>query len=67
MNEVPALVVVLAAQCAEGVHFNLANYLCSEFHANCREAQEQGKTFHYMWILLLIIMSDQGRVMYQRK
>lgn len=37
-DEVPTPVVSLAAQCAEGVQFNCACYLCSEFLANYREA-----------------------------
>ena len=55
-DEVPAPVVALAAQCTEGVQFNQVNYLCGEFLANYREAQEQGKTFHYVWLLLLIVL-----------
>lgn len=37
IHEVPALVVLLAAQCTEGVQFNCAHYLCSEFLTNIRE------------------------------
>jgi len=39
-DEVPALVVALAEQCAEGVQFNWSEFLCKEFLENCREAQE---------------------------
>ena len=39
-DEVPAPVIALAAQCAEGVQFNWVNYLCGEFLANCHEAHE---------------------------
>ena len=56
MDEVPALVVVLAMQCTEGVQFNWADYLCRQFLENCREAQEQRKTFHYAWLLLSIVL-----------
>ena len=37
-DEVPTLVVALAAQCTEGVQFNWENYLCNEFLENCHEA-----------------------------
>jgi len=53
---VPAPVVSLTAHCAEGIQFNWANYLCGEFLANCHEAQEQGKKFHYAWLLLSIVL-----------
>lgn len=32
------------------------NYLCGEFLVNCREAQGKGKTFHYMRLLLSIVL-----------
>lgn len=34
------------------------NYPCSEFLANYHEAQKQGKTFHYVWLLLLIVLVE---------
>ena len=40
VDEVPALVVSLATQCTEGVHFNWVDYLCIEFLESCCEAQE---------------------------
>lgn len=55
-NEVSTQIISLAAQCAKGVQFNWARYLCSEFLANYREAQEFSKTFHYAWILLSIVL-----------
>lgn len=30
--------------------------MCREFLENCREAHEQGKAFHYAWILLSIVL-----------
>lgn len=30
--------------------------MCHEFLEDCREAQEDGKAFHYAWLLLLIAM-----------
>ena len=59
-DEVPALVVVLAEKCAEGVQFNCAEFLCEELLIKNKEAQEQGKTFHYAWLLLSILLSDKG-------
>jgi len=53
-DEVPALVVSLDEQCAEWVQFNWPEFLCEEFSNNCKEAQEQGKPFHYAWFLLSI-------------
>ena len=55
-DEVPVLDVALAEQCAKGVQFNSAKFLCEEFLTNCKEAQEQGKTFHYVWFLLSIFL-----------
>jgi len=40
----------------EGVQFNWLDYLHREFLENCREAQEKRKTFHYMWLLLSIML-----------
>lgn len=54
VDEVPMPVISLAAQCTEGVQFNWKNYLCCEFLANCREAYELGKMFHYVWLLFSI-------------
>ena len=55
-NNVLATVVALAEQCIEGVQFNWAEFLCEEFLTNYKEAQEQGKTFHYAWFLLSILL-----------
>lgn len=56
VNEFPTLVISLAEQCTEGVQFNWSLYLCSEFLANCHEAQDESKTFHYAWLLLSIVL-----------
>jgi len=56
MDVVPAPMVSLAAQCTEGVQFNWSRYLSSDFLANCREAQDESKTFHYAWFLLSIML-----------
>ena len=55
-DEVPVPVFALAEQCAKGVHLNWAVFLCEEFLTNSKEAQEQGKTFHYAWLLLSILL-----------
>lgn len=55
-DEVSVAVVALGEQCAEGVQFNWAEFLCVEFLTNFREAQEQDKTFHYAWLLLSILL-----------
>lgn len=56
VNEVVASVIALAEQCVEEVQFNWAQFLCKEFLMNCKEAQDQGKTFHYVWLLLSILL-----------
>lgn len=55
-DEVPVPVVALDEQCTEGVQFNWVKFLYEEFLLNYREAQEQGKTFHYAWLLLSILL-----------
>lgn len=53
-DEVSTLVISLAAQCMKGVQYNWAQYFCKEFLLNFCEAQDDGKAFHYTWLLLLI-------------
>jgi len=55
-DEVPAPVVALTEHCMEGVQFNWSEFLCTQFLENFCEAQEQGKTFHYAWLLLSIFL-----------
>lgn len=57
-DEVSVLVVVLASQCAKGVQLNWVHYLCNEFHANYREAQELRNMFHYVWLLMSIVLIE---------
>lgn len=47
-------VIALVGRCEKGVIYNWSKYLCNEFLENVHEAQEEGKKFHYAWILLLI-------------
>lgn len=56
MDEVTATVVSLAAQCVKGVQYHWTQYLCKKFFWDCREAQDEGKAFHYAWLLLLITL-----------
>lgn len=56
VDEVPTLVVSLVAQCVKGVQFNWVKYLCNNFLANWREAQDHSKTFHYASLLLTIVL-----------
>lgn len=39
-DEVPESVTALVEQCAEGIKFNWAEFLCEEYLMNCREAQD---------------------------
>ena len=55
-NEVLEPVIVLARKCVEGVQFIWLDYPHRAFMANSREAQEQSETFHYTWLLLLIVL-----------
>ena len=54
-TEVPTIVIALAEECTAGERFNWAQLLCEEFLTNCREVQEEGKTFHYAWLLVSIV------------
>jgi len=55
-NEAPMPVVAHAEQCVEGVHFKWFEFLYKEFLENFHEPQEKGKTFHYAWNLLSIVL-----------
>lgn len=54
--EVPKVVISLAEECAAGVRFSWSQFLCEEFLTNYREVQEEGKTFHYAWLLLSMML-----------
>jgi hypothetical protein len=41
-DEVPAGVIVVAAQCAEGTFMRWAPYLSNLFQIDCKYAQEEG-------------------------
>lgn len=51
-------IVALAAQCAERVQLTWLEYLRGELLVNCCEAQELSKAFHYVWLLLSILLVE---------
>jgi hypothetical protein len=53
-EEVPAGVVVVAAQCAEGTTVGWAPYLLNLFLDDCKDVQDFRMKFHYSWFLMLI-------------
>jgi hypothetical protein len=53
-EEVPAGVVAVAAQCAEGTSMSWASYLLNLFLDDCKDAQDLGTEFHYSWLITLI-------------
>ena len=55
-TEVPAPVIRIAMNCAEGYNYNWAAYLAKEFLEDARDAQEKGRPFHYSWLLILIAL-----------
>jgi len=55
IDEVLAPIAYLDVQCTKGVQYNWDQYLCHEFLEDFWEAQDDGKTFHYAWLLLLIM------------
>ena len=56
LNEVPTLIVSIAANCAEGYRYKWTEYIAREFLADVRDAQEKGRAFHYSWLLVLIAL-----------
>lgn len=55
-NEVPLIVVALVEKCVVGEWFNWVQFFCDEFLTNYRKVQEEGKTFHYVWLLFSIML-----------
>jgi len=49
-------VIHASERCAYGIKMSLALYLQDEFVVGCLKVQEQGKYFHYSWVLLLLAM-----------
>jgi hypothetical protein len=53
-EEVPARVVVIASQCAEGTTVSWAPYLLNLFLDDCKDVQDLGTKFHNSWLITLI-------------
>jgi hypothetical protein len=53
-DEVPAGVIAVAAQCAQGTFVRWVPYLLNLFQMDCRDVQELGTEFHYSWPITLI-------------
>ena len=53
-NEVPAPIVSIAANCAEGYSYNWPAYIAKEFLEDARDAQVKGRPIHYSWLIILI-------------
>ena len=45
---------MLVALCAEGVQINWSQFLLNELLQDASLAQEEGTSFHYSWLLILI-------------
>ena len=54
--EVPAPVIKIAANCAEGYSYNWAAYIAKEFLEDVHDVQEKGIPFHYSWLIVLITL-----------
>jgi hypothetical protein len=53
-DEVPAGVIAVASQCAEGTFVSWVPYLLNMFQVDCKDAQDLGTKFHYSWLITLI-------------
>ena len=52
--QVSGFVVDLTGKCVEGVQMNWSKYLADQIELDCREVQDQGYEFHFIWLLVLI-------------
>jgi hypothetical protein len=55
-EEVSVKVVIAAAQCASGTMISSTLYLLNLFLNGCKDAQDLGTKFHYLWLLILITL-----------
>ena len=55
-NKVPAPIVSIATNYAEGYSYNWVAYIAKEFLEYARDAQEKGRPFHYSWLIVLIAL-----------
>jgi hypothetical protein len=53
-EEVPAGVIAVVAQCAEGTSMSWVPYLLNLFQEDCKDALDLGTEFHYSWLITLI-------------
>jgi hypothetical protein len=53
-TQVTSFVVDLARNYAEGLQMNWEKYLVNQLELDCREAQDQGFEFHFIFLLILI-------------
>ena len=54
-NQFTARMIIVTKLCAASVQLNWSQYLLNELLADAEEAQEKGNTFHYSWLLILIL------------
>ena len=54
-NEVPIGAIELATQDKEGKQYNWCLYLLNQFMEDCTVAQEHNQSFHYNWLLVLMV------------
>jgi hypothetical protein len=52
--QVSGFVVDLARKCIERLQMNWTKYLVNQLEMDYREAQDQGREFHFSWLLILI-------------
>jgi hypothetical protein len=50
-------VIATVERCIPGVMMNWSTFLVNQFLMDCREAQEKGTKFHYVWLLILIALT----------
>jgi hypothetical protein len=53
-DEVPARVIAIAAQCAEGTSMSWEPYLSKLFQVDYKYVQDASTKFHYSWLITLI-------------
>ena len=55
-NEVPASVIRIVVNYAEGYSYNWAACIVKEFLEDARDVQEKCSPFHYSWLIVLIAL-----------
>ena len=54
-NQCTAWMIVVVELCEVGVQMNCSHYLLNELLENVEDSEEKGNTFHYSWLLILIL------------